>query len=288
MFVSATFDCVFVCVFFCLSFRLLLHLFRPASTTLVSPPPTVAIDERFLAIPEPRQESRRKNSRVGSTKRRRDDSKYRTGQGQLTTPSRSSDHRLHEGRSISPLRPAMRSLHGSLLKAALAGAALANGVLAMDVLETVGFTICNDQASVSVQRVDIKYLHNDRTITFDVAGTSKQVQNVTAVLSVTAYGHDIFSNSFNPCNQETFVEQLCPGTSPSLLQSSSSSSSSSSVSFFHCCSASSVFAGCLADPSVQSLSAPSRRGVPRGSQISMRISCRQSPSRSRTSPPWRL
>lgn len=100
------------------------------------------------------------------------------------------------------------------MRAALVGTVLASGVLGVDVLETVGFSSCNKNASVSVQKVDIKYNNDDKTVTFDVAGTSTQVQNVTAVLNVTAYGQNIYSNSFDPCDSKTFVQQLCPGMYP--------------------------------------------------------------------------
>lgn len=99
----------------------------------------------------------------------------------------------------------------SLLRAALAGLLLASGVLGVDVLETTGFSSCNTNASVSVQRVNIKYNNEDKTVTFDVAGTSNMVQNVTAILNVTAYGQNIYSNSFDPCNPDTYLQQLCPG-----------------------------------------------------------------------------
>jgi len=105
----------------------------------------------------------------------------------------------------------MRLWDGGLLKAALAVAVLANGVLGVDILETVGFSNCNQNATVTVQRVDIKYNNDNKTVTFDVMGTSSKVQNVTAVLNVTAYGRDIYSNTFDPCSPATFVSQLCPG-----------------------------------------------------------------------------
>ncbi|KAH6634415.1 hypothetical protein B0J18DRAFT_406070 [Chaetomium sp. MPI-SDFR-AT-0129] len=97
-----------------------------------------------------------------------------------------------------------------IVRAVLAGALLSSSVLAADVLETIGFSTCEDNTSVSVQRVKIKYDNEAKTVSFDVAGSSGSVQNVTAILSVTAYGEDIYSNSFDPCSQETFVEQLCP------------------------------------------------------------------------------
>ena len=100
------------------------------------------------------------------------------------------------------------------MRAVLAGTLLASGVLGLDVLETVGFSSCNTNASVSVQKVDIRYNNGDKTVSFDVAGSSNRVQNVTAVLNVTAYGQNIYSNSFDPCAHATFVQQLCPGMCP--------------------------------------------------------------------------
>lgn len=107
----------------------------------------------------------------------------------------------------------MGGLDGLLLRAALAGALLASRVLALDVLETVGFSSCNKNATVSVQKADIRYNNDNKTVSFDVAGSSSKVQNVTAILNVTAYGQNIYSNSFDPCDPGTFVEQLCPGLS---------------------------------------------------------------------------
>ena len=101
-----------------------------------------------------------------------------------------------------------------LLEIALIGASLVGGALAVDVLETIGFSNCENgdgtKPSVSVQRADIRYNNDNKTVTFDVAGTSNVVQNVTAIIDVTAYGQNIYSNTFDPCEKATFVEQLCP------------------------------------------------------------------------------
>ena len=96
-------------------------------------------------------------------------------------------------------------------KATVAGLVLANGVLGIDILQTTGFSSCNQNSTVSVQRVNISYNNANKTVTFDVKGTSTRVQNVTAILNVTAYGQSIYSNSFDPCDKGTFVQQLCPG-----------------------------------------------------------------------------
>ncbi|EGO53746.1 hypothetical protein NEUTE1DRAFT_93326 [Neurospora tetrasperma FGSC 2508] len=96
------------------------------------------------------------------------------------------------------------------LGAFFAGLFMAQGVMGDDILKTVGFNVCEQDAQVSVQRADVTYNNADRTVVFNVAGTSNQVQNVTAHLSVTAYGMNIYDNTFNPCDEGTFVKQLCP------------------------------------------------------------------------------
>lgn len=104
---------------------------------------------------------------------------------------------------------------GVLRAALLTAAFFASTALSADILETVGFNQCASRPgtpppSVTVQKVDIRYNADNKTVTFDVAGTSTRVQNVTAILNVTAYGQQIYSNSFNPCSPQTFVQQLCP------------------------------------------------------------------------------
>ncbi|KAI1430154.1 TRP-domain-containing protein [Xylaria sp. FL1777] len=99
----------------------------------------------------------------------------------------------------------------SVRKAAiLATALLATGVLSDDILVTSGFNNCNNNSDITVDNVDIKYNNADKTVTFNVAGTSTKEQNVTAKLTVTAFGQDVYDNEFNPCAQATFVKQLCP------------------------------------------------------------------------------
>ncbi|ROT36920.1 TRP-domain-containing protein [Sodiomyces alkalinus F11] len=92
----------------------------------------------------------------------------------------------------------------------LAISALASGVVCDNILSTIGFTNCGPNEAIQVQRVDIAYNHGNKTITFDVEGTSTKVQNVTAELRVTAYGNEIYANTFDPCHRSTFVSQLCP------------------------------------------------------------------------------
>ena len=109
----------------------------------------------------------------------------------------------------------MRLASRCTLRAVCALVALSTTALAADILETIGFSSCqNGSATVEVERVNIEYNNENQTVIFDIRGTSNKEQNVTAELSITAFGADIFSNSFNPCDQGTFVERLCPGKYP--------------------------------------------------------------------------
>lgn len=56
----------------------------------------------------------------------------------------------------------------------------------------------------------VTYDNDAKTVTFNVAGSSTKAQNVSATVDVTAYGISVYSNSFNPCDDGTFVAQLCP------------------------------------------------------------------------------
>lgn len=90
------------------------------------------------------------------------------------------------------------------------GLALVTGALAGDILSTSSFTDCGSDPSVKVDHINISYNNKDKTVMFDVAGASTKSQNVTAVLNVTAYGNQVFSKAFNPCDKDTLVKQLCP------------------------------------------------------------------------------
>lgn len=87
---------------------------------------------------------------------------------------------------------------------------LANAANAAQILKTSGFTTCLSGSSITVNNVDIQYNNDNKTVSFDVSGTSTKSINVTAVLNVTAYGKAVYSNTFNPCDTATFVAQLCP------------------------------------------------------------------------------
>ncbi|KAI1481966.1 TRP-domain-containing protein [Daldinia eschscholtzii] len=95
-------------------------------------------------------------------------------------------------------------------RAAVWATALASGVLGSDVLVTSGFNNCQSYSDIRVQKVDIAFNNADKTVVFDVAGSSDEERNITASLSVTAYGKDIYTKNFNPCSDDTYIQKLCP------------------------------------------------------------------------------
>ena len=101
----------------------------------------------------------------------------------------------------------------SFRRVLLSALALSHVALGEQLLKTSGFTDCGSGgkgSDVTVKKVEISYNNDDKTVTFDVAGSSAKEQNVSATLHVKAYGNDIYSNSFNPCDSVTFIAQLCP------------------------------------------------------------------------------
>lgn len=89
--------------------------------------------------------------------------------------------------------------------------ALPVGVFGTDVLKSQGFTTCLDSSSIIVNNLEIEYDRARGVVVFDVAGKSSKEQNVKAFLTVSAYGKQVYNNSFNPCEAGTKVAQLCPG-----------------------------------------------------------------------------
>lgn len=84
------------------------------------------------------------------------------------------------------------------------------GVMGDQILTTTGFTDCGSLPSITIQQLSITYDNDAKTVTFDIEGVSTVSENVTASLDVTAYGVNAFTNSFSPCDPETFVNELCP------------------------------------------------------------------------------
>lgn len=88
--------------------------------------------------------------------------------------------------------------------------AVVTGAMGAQILQTNGFSDCGSDSTIKVDKINISYNNDNKTVSFDVAGSSKERQNVSAVLEVTAYGNTVYTNSFNPCDKATFVDRLCP------------------------------------------------------------------------------
>jgi hypothetical protein len=83
--------------------------------------------------------------------------------------------------------------------------------LAADTLSTNGFTLCMTDSDIKVTDLDVSYTRSTKEVVFDVAGSNSKKQNITAFLTVTAYGNQIYSKTFDPCGDEVHVAELCPG-----------------------------------------------------------------------------
>jgi hypothetical protein len=93
------------------------------------------------------------------------------------------------------------------------------GVLAADVLKTNGFSSCLDgTGDIQVNKLDIEFDRSTKKVKFDVSGTNEVEQKVMAVLTVNAYGRELYSKEFDPCDGEYKVDQLCPGTYRRLMR----------------------------------------------------------------------
>lgn len=83
--------------------------------------------------------------------------------------------------------------------------------LAADTLSTSGYDLCLANSDIKVTALDVTYTRSSKEVVFDVAGTNTKEQNVTASLTVTAYGNEIYSKEFDPCGSQIHVAKLCPG-----------------------------------------------------------------------------
>ncbi|KAJ5655717.1 hypothetical protein N7507_007667 [Penicillium longicatenatum] len=99
----------------------------------------------------------------------------------------------------------MRSLLWALL-----GLSVVPHAFAVDTLSTKGFDLCMTDSSIDITDLDITYTRSTRELIFNLAGTSAKEQKVKATLTVTAYGSQIYSNSFEPCGDKVHVDELCP------------------------------------------------------------------------------
>ncbi|PGH11217.1 hypothetical protein AJ80_07222 [Polytolypa hystricis UAMH7299] len=83
------------------------------------------------------------------------------------------------------------------------------GVLAGDILKNNGFASCQAAADIRVEKVNLSFDRDANLIIFDAAGSSSKSQKVKASLVINAYGQE-FTQEFDPCDDKTKVDQLCP------------------------------------------------------------------------------
>jgi hypothetical protein len=81
-----------------------------------------------------------------------------------------------------------------------------------DVLKTNGFTTCLVTDDIKVTRMNIEYDRKTNDVTFDLAGISAKEQYVMAELKVSAYGREVYTETFDPCDKG--LKALCPSEFP--------------------------------------------------------------------------
>ncbi|KAF1356436.1 hypothetical protein BDV97DRAFT_287282 [Delphinella strobiligena] len=104
----------------------------------------------------------------------------------------------------------MRPPRTSWIFSLLALSTLPVRVLCGDVLSTDGFTLCYDDPTIQITAMSVTFDRTTSLVTYNIQGSSSQAQNVTAKVTVTAYGSDLYSKEFNPCDSGNYVEALCP------------------------------------------------------------------------------
>ncbi|EWC46503.1 hypothetical protein DRE_04226 [Drechslerella stenobrocha 248] len=93
----------------------------------------------------------------------------------------------------------------SLLSALLFGSLQ---VQAADILSTNGFAPCGENPDIQVNAFKVEYNRANMTVKFNVGGESKVRQEIVAALVVTAYGNEVYRETFDPC--EKGIPVLCP------------------------------------------------------------------------------
>lgn len=81
---------------------------------------------------------------------------------------------------------------------------------AADILKLSDFQDCAADADIKLNSVDVEYDASTRSIDFSIDGTSTKSEKVRAVLNVQAYGKQVYTKEFNPCDASTSVPGLCP------------------------------------------------------------------------------
>ncbi|EFE38653.1 hypothetical protein TRV_06702 [Trichophyton verrucosum HKI 0517] len=81
--------------------------------------------------------------------------------------------------------------------------------LAGDVLRNNGFNSCLRNSDIEIQELDFILNRATKTVTYNFVGMNVKTQNVTATITILAYGQT-FTQNLDPCSSDTFIDQLCP------------------------------------------------------------------------------
>ncbi|KAG5205287.1 DUF907 domain-containing protein [Trichophyton interdigitale] len=81
--------------------------------------------------------------------------------------------------------------------------------LAGDVLRNNGFKSCLRNSDIEIQQLDFILNRATKTVTYNFVGMNARTQNVTATVTIVAYGQT-FTQNLDPCSSDTFIDQLCP------------------------------------------------------------------------------
>ncbi|EFE36159.1 uncharacterized protein ARB_05097 [Trichophyton benhamiae CBS 112371] len=82
--------------------------------------------------------------------------------------------------------------------------------LAGDVLKNNGFNSCLQNSDIEIKELDFILNRASKTVTYNFVGMNIKTQNVTATITILAYGQT-FTQNLDPCSSDTFIDQLCPG-----------------------------------------------------------------------------
>lgn len=82
--------------------------------------------------------------------------------------------------------------------------------LAGDVLKNNGFKSCLPKSDIEIRELDFVLNRATRRVTYNFVGMNVKTQNVTATITILAYGQT-FTQNLDPCSSDTFIDQLCPG-----------------------------------------------------------------------------
>ncbi|KAK9358730.1 hypothetical protein V1504DRAFT_460079 [Lipomyces starkeyi] len=95
-----------------------------------------------------------------------------------------------------------------LLTAGLAGLATLPSASATRLIKSTSLQTCIENSDFSASLFNVVFTPDNRTISIDIVAVSSLEGNVTAKLTIDAYGLTVVTDTINPC--ELGMDQLCP------------------------------------------------------------------------------